>query len=139
MRLLEQIKSLDFPAPLPETLLAVHQRFDAPRVADVTAAARTALEQSELLARIAPGASVAVGVGSRGVANIAEIARAVVTRLREAGAHPFIIPTMGSHGGATAEGQRELLASFGVVPDYVGAEVRATMDVKQIGQIPGGP
>ena len=139
MQLFQQISTLDFPAPLPETLLAVEQRFDAPQAADVAAAARAALEQSELLARITPGASVAVGVGSRGVANIATIARAVVERLRQAGAQPFIFPAMGSHGGATAEGQREMLASLGVTAEFVGAEVRPTMEVKQIGQIPDGP
>lgn len=140
MRLLEQIDALNnFPAPLPPTLLAVEQRFDAPRIDDVAAATRTALEQGELLARIPAGASVAVGVGSRGIANMALITRAVIQRLREAGANPFVFPAMGSHGGATAEGQRELLAGFGVTPEYIGAEIRATMEVKQIGQIEGGP
>ena len=140
MQLLDQIDALDnFPAPLPQTLLAVKQTFDAPRVPDVAAAARAALEQGELLARIQPGASVAVGVGSRGIANIALITRAVIQRLREAGAEPFVFPAMGSHGGATAEGQREMLAGFGVTPEYIGAEVRATMEVVQVGQIEGGP
>ena len=139
MKLLEQIGALDFPAPLPERLLLVEQRFDAPRVDDVAAAARRALEESEILPRIPAGGTVAVGVGSRGIANIALIARAVVARLREAGLGPFIFPAMGSHGGATPEGQRGLLAEFGVVEEYVGAEIRATMEVRQIGQIPDGP
>ena len=139
MQLLEQIKTLDFPAPLPETLLAVEQRFDAPQVADVAAATRAALEQSELLGRISPGASVAVGVGSRGIANLRTIVKAVIDRLRQAGAEPFVVTAMGSHGGATPEGQRGILAEFGVTEENVGAEIRATMEVKEIGRVPDGP
>lgn len=139
MRLLEQIQSLHFPAPLPATLLQVEQRFDALQVPDVAVAVTDALEQSHMLDRIAPGASVAVGAGSRGVANIPIAVKAVVDRLRAAGAEPFVFPAMGSHGGATAEGQRAILAELGVTPEAVGAEIRATMEVRQIGQIPGGP
>jgi hypothetical protein len=139
MQLFEQIKSLNFPAPLPPTLLAVEQRFDAPQVADVTAAVHNALEESGLLARMGPGASVAVGVGSRGIANLPLIVKAVVDRLRAAETQPFIFPAMGCHGGATAEGQRILLAHLGVTPESVGAEIRATMEVTQVGQLPEGP
>jgi hypothetical protein len=139
MHLLTQIQSLDVSAALPATLLAVEQRFDAPRVDDVAAAARAALDQSGLLERIAPGASVAVGVGSRGIANLPLIVRAVIDHLRAAGAAPFVFPAMGSHGGATAEGQRMLLAELGVTPERIGAEVRATMEVREIGQLPDGP
>lgn len=139
MHLFEQIDTLNFPAPLPRTLLQVEQRFDAPQVADVAAAARTALEESRLLDRITPGASVAVGAGSRGVANIGGVVKAVVARLREAGAQPFVFPAMGSHGGATAEGQRTILAELEVTEESVGAEIRATMEVREIGRVPDGP
>jgi hypothetical protein len=139
MQLLDQIQHLRFPAPLPETLLEVHQSFDAPRVDDIPLAVRTALEDGGLLARIKPGDSVAVGVGSRGIANIAQIARATVERLKEHGAQPFVVASMGSHGGGTAEGQREVLASMGVTEAYVGCEFRISMDVKEIGRIPNGP
>jgi hypothetical protein len=139
MQLFEQIQTLDFPAPLPERLLLVEQRFDAPRVDDVAAATRQALEQSELLHRIPPGATVGVGAGSRGIANIALIVKTVVARLREAGLQPFVFPAMGSHGGATAEGQRMVLRELGITEESVGAEIRATMEVKQIGQLPDGP
>ncbi len=139
MKLLEEIQGLDFPAPLPEKLLVVEQRFDAPQVADVAVAARDALEQSGMLAQMKPGESVAVGAGSRGIANLPAIVRAVVARLREAGLKPYVVPAMGSHGGATADGQIEMLAQLGVTEAAVGAEIRATMEVKQIGQIEGGP
>ncbi len=139
MKLLEQIQQLDFPAPLPETLLVVEQRFDAPQVPDVAAAARKALEESGMLAKMRPGQSVAVGAGSRGIANLPTIVCAVVERLKEAGLKPFVVPAMGSHGGATAEGQLEMLAQLGVTEAAVGTEIRATMEVKEIGRIPDGP
>lgn len=139
MNLIEQIQQLDFPAPLPETLLEVHQHFDAPKVADVAAAARAALEESDILAHMQPGDNVAVGVGSRGIANLPIIVKAVITRLREAKLMPYIVPAMGSHGGATAEGQVEMLAQLGVTEARVGAPIRATMDVEVIGYLPDGP
>lgn len=139
MHLLEQIKALDFPAPLPATLLAVKQHFDAPRLADLTAGVNKALVESELPARMRPGASVAVGVGSRGIANLGAIVKATVDHLRAAGFKPFIFPAMGSHGGATAEGQRDVLAQLGVTAESVGAEIKVTMETQQIGQITDGP
>lgn len=139
MQLLQQIQDLHFPAPLPETLLSVTQRFDAPAVPDVAMAVREALTDSGLIRRIKPGARVAVGVGSRGIANLPLLVRATIEHLRSVGAEPFVIPAMGSHGGATAEGQRTMLAELGVTAESVGAEIRATMEVRQIGQLPEGP
>ena len=139
MKLLEQIQLLDFPAPLPEKLLVVEQRFDAPQVPDVTAAARKALEDSGMLAQMQPGQTVAVGAGSRGIANLATIVRAVVDRLKEAGLMPYVVPAMGSHGGATADGQRQILAELGVTEASTGTEIRATMEVKEIGRLTDGP
>ncbi len=139
MKLIEQIQSLDFSAPLPNTLLRVRQRFDAPRVTDVAAATRDALQKSGMLARVQPGARVAVGVGSRGIANLPAIVRATIDTLRAAGAQPFVMPAMGSHGGATVEGQVALLKELGVTPESIGAEIRATMEVHPIGRLPDGP
>lgn len=139
MDILSQIQALDFPAPLPEKLLVVEQQFDAPREADIPAAVRRELENSGILAKIKAGDTVAVGVGSRGIANIHIIARAAVERLKEHGAKPFIFPSMGSHGGATAEGQIGILAELGVTEAFVGTEIRSNMAVRQIGQIPDGP
>ncbi len=139
MQLLEQIKSLDFPAPLPPRLLFVEQRFEAERVEDIAMATRNALAESELLTPMVPGDSVAVGVGSRGIANLALIVKTVVARLREADLQPLIIPAMGSHAGATAEGQQMMLAELGVTKESVGAEIRSSMEVVQIGQVPEGP
>lgn len=139
MKLLDQIKEFDVTAPLPQRLLVVEQHFDAPQVADVAAATRAALDESELLKRVEAGATVAVGAGSRGVANVAIMVKAVVEQLKAMGAKPFVFPAMGSHGGATPEGQRGILAELGVTEEFVGTEIRATMDTIEIGQVPGGP
>lgn len=139
MHMFNQIQALDVAAQLPETLLEVEQRFDAPCLNDIAAAARAALDQRGLRERIAPGASVAIGVGSRGIANLPLIVATVVAHIRALGAVPFVFPAMGSHGGATAEGQRLMLAELGVTPERIGAEIRATMEVREIGQLPDGP
>jgi hypothetical protein len=139
MHLLEQIQALRFPAPLPARLLEVRQVYEYPRVADVAGAARAALEASGLLGIVQPGESVAVGVGSRGIANLPAIVRAVVDRLKAHGARPFIVAAMGSHGGATAEGQRALLAELGITEASMGCPLRITMEVREIGRLPDGP
>jgi hypothetical protein len=85
------------------------------------------------------GDTVAVGAGSRGVANIAVIVRAVVDHLKALGAKPFVFPAMGSHGGATAEGQLEILAHYGITEATMGCPLRASMDVVQAGEALGLP
>jgi hypothetical protein len=137
--LFHAIDTLRFPRELPSTLLEVKQTFEAERVADVEGATVAALENSGMLARIAPGQSVAVGAGSRGITNIARITKAAVARLQAHGAKPFVVAAMGSHGGANAEGQRDMLASLGITEESVGCELRITMDVRVIGQLPDGP
>jgi hypothetical protein len=81
---------------------------------------------------------IAVGCGSRGVANAAEAARAVVTQLKALGAQPFIFPAMGSHGAATAAGQRAVLEGYGITEDYVGCPIRATMETVELGRLDDG-
>ncbi|GBL37764.1 hypothetical protein EMGBD1_14510 [Anaerolineaceae bacterium] len=135
----EASKQMRFKADLPEKLLEVHQNFVAPRVDDVSGAVTAALEAGGLLALVRPGETVAVGVGSRGIANIAAIARATVGCLKAHGAQPFIVAVMGSHGGATSAGQTELLESMGVTEATMGCELRVTMEVQAVGRIPDGP
>ena len=120
--------------PLPR-VWTVEQLYDTPTltIPQIETQAREAVNALLGQKPIAPGASVAVGVGSRGLDNLVPIVRAVVAGLRGLGLEPFIIPAMGSHGGATPEGQTELLHGYGITPDAVGAEIRATMDVDQIG------
>jgi hypothetical protein len=112
----------------------VEQRFDAaPALVDIRAAVRDALRGVAL-----PRGSVAIGVGSRGVARIGEIVAALVAELKAAGATPFIVPAMGSHGASTAAGQADVLAHLGVSEATTGAPVRATMEVVEIGRTASG-
>ena len=117
----------------------IHQIFDIPPAIDVTEAVSSGWERLNGKLAIRPGARIAVGVGSRGLSNLPEIVRAVVAKLKAAGASPFITPAMGSHGGATAEGQLELLASMGISEESVGAPAEVTMEVVSIGEADGIP
>lgn len=134
---LEAIRDLRFPAPLPQRLLHVRQHVDAPRVEDVAAAVEESLRP--LLSVLRPRARVAVGVGSRGIHDLPLIVRTVVSVLTAHGVAPTIVPAMGSHGGATAEGQIDVLERLGVTEASVGAPIAASMEVVEIGRIPGGP
>ena len=135
-----------------------HPRLDAPRLADLLGrrapnvtlhrlrrrspqrspagdpAERAFAALRPQLGAVRPGDTVAIGVGSRGISHISEVVAGMVRALREVGAEPFIIPAMGSHGGADAEGQRQTLASLGVAEDAVGAPVRATMETVALGR-----
>jgi len=125
------------PADLPR-FYRVTQRFEAPVVEDVPGTVRAELERIGLAASIRPGMRVAITAGSRGVANIPAIIRAVASFVKDAGGKPVVLPTMGSHGGATAEGQREMLASLGVAEETVGCPILATMETVQIGTTESG-
>jgi hypothetical protein len=118
--------------PFP-VMLRVRQRFDAPRVDDVPATVHRALGRLALGGVVRPGQSVAIAVGSRGIADLDRVVRATVDVFRELGATPFIVPAMGSHGGGTAAGQTAILAGFGVTESAVGAPIRSSMEVVQLG------
>jgi hypothetical protein len=110
----------------------VRQRFDGPRVEDVPAAAREALQSLALGARVRRGETVAIAVGSRGIAHQTVVLAEIVRHLRSLGAQPFIVPAMGSHGGGTAEGQRRILSSYGVTEESCGCPIRASMEVVRV-------
>jgi hypothetical protein len=118
-------------------MIRVRQTFPRPRVADIPAAVRETLGAAAL--RVKSGDTVAVGAGSRGIANIDVIVGAVVRWLKELGARPFVFPAMGSHGGGTAEGQLSVLEHYGITEATMGCPVRATMDVVQVGEALGLP
>jgi hypothetical protein len=123
--------------PLPE-VVTVRQAVEQDRLEDPEAEARRAAAG---VARASgrPPARVAVGVGSRGIANLPGIVRGAVQGLRDAGWSPFLVPAMGSHGAATAAGQVEVLAAMGVTEKTVGAPVRATMETRVVGEVDGQP
>ncbi|NKB70803.1 MAG: DUF2088 domain-containing protein [Candidatus Latescibacteria bacterium] len=116
----------------------VRQQFPATSLDDVVGAVHSQLAAADLAKAVRPGARIAVSTGSRGIAHIAAMVKAVVEDIKEAGGEPFILPAMGSHGGATAEGQKKMLAGYGITPAAMGAPVEATMDVVQVGELEDG-
>ena len=114
----------------------VRQRLDAAAIGDVRAAVRAALEP--VLGELGSGRRVALAVGSRGIDRIDEVVRAAVERIRETGATVFIVPAMGSHGGATAAGQLAVLAEYGITPAAMGCEIRSSMDTVELGEVSTG-
>lgn len=119
-------------------MIKIRQRFTGPVVADIDGTVSKQLDSAGLKQNVKPGMQVAITAGSRGIANIQLIIRAVVRELRQMGAEPFIVPTMGSHGGATAKGQVEVLESLGITEAFCGAPIRSSMEVEQIGQTEEG-
>jgi len=109
---------------------------DLPTEPDPYAAAQAALEP--LREQIRPGARVAVTAGSRGIHDLTTVVKAAVDWLKSVDAEPFVVPAMGSHGGATAEGQREMLAGLGVTPESMGCPIEATMETVVLGTLPDG-
>ena len=114
-------QSGDFPK-----IFRLRQRFDSACIKDVTAEVHRQLAALNLGEKVKPGQSVAITAGSRGIANIAEITRAIVEHFKNLGAKPFIVPAMGSHGGGTAEGQRQVIESYGITEALVGCPIRSS-------------
>lgn len=118
------------------SLLRVRQNF--PPTPPVDLATALAAGFVALHAGLRPGANIAVGVGSRGIARLPEIVAATLAELHAAGTRPFIFPAMGSHGGATPEGQRAMLASLGITEAAMGVPIRDSLDVREVGRTPDG-
>jgi len=117
----------------------VEQQFAVPPAIDVESALQREWRRLRDSVRLDPGADIAVAVGSRGIDHLQETVRLVLRELLDAGCRPFIVPAMGSHGGATAEGQLEVLASLGITEASMGVPLRATMDVIKVGEVAGTP
>ena len=107
----------------------IRQQFACESIADIE---QTVHQQVTSKLKIPARASIAITVGSRGINNIARLAKATVEAVRAKGGNPFIIPAMGSHGGATAEGQLEILASYDVSEETMGCEIRSSMEVVKL-------
>jgi len=133
----EIIRNMLAPIPIPP-VVRIRQRFDPTKLEDPVGALREELQKPGAVDRIQPGQRVAVAVGSRGVANIAGFTKATIDAIKARGAHPFIVPCMGSHGGATAEGQAEVLKHLGIDEETMGAPVESSMEVVQIDQLANG-
>ena len=116
----------------------IRQHFEAPVLTDLPAAIHAELARINAAAIVRPGDTVAITAGSRGVANVATAVKATAAYLKTIGAKPFVVPAMGSHGGATPEGQRGVLEHYGITEATVGAPVKATMDVVELGKTADG-
>jgi Lactate racemase N-terminal domain len=130
------VRGLSVGGEVPHLYPVRRERGVMPVQPDPYAAARAALDP--VRARVRPGDRVAVAAGSRGIRDVATVVRAAVDWLAEAGAEPFVVPAMGSHGGATADGQREVLAGLGISEEALGVPVRASMDTVEIGRLADG-
>src|ERR1039458_5798344 len=118
--------------------LVVRQKFPDRQIADVAAAVRAELATSGFAGRLKPGARVAIGVGSRGIHNIATIVYNVVQYFQEQGMQPLIFPAMGSHGAANAAGQAEVLSSYGITEATMGCPLISQLEVVSLGKTPDG-
>lgn len=134
--------ALQFPllssVELPKVARVRFRRPSSAAVDDVEAAVRSAVERSARLKDLPAGASVAVAVGSRGIAKIDVVAKTAIAALRDMGLAPFVVPAMGSHGGGTAEGQKEVLAKLGMTEATLGAPIRSSMEVVDYGETADG-
>ncbi len=119
-------------------MVKVGQHFSANEVQDVAGALREGIYKAGVTGRMTPGMRVAVAVGSRGIAELPLLVKIVVEEIKSRGAIPFVVPAMGSHGGATAAGQVEMLASLGVTEASAGCPIVSSMDVVQIGTLDNG-
>lgn len=120
------------------TVFRLRQKFSCQRVEDVPAEVHHQMQRLDLKRRVSPGQTVAIAAGSRGIANIALMIRTIAEHLKGLDARPFVVPAMGSHGGGTAAGQREVLASYGITEDFVGCPIRASMETVVVCQTAEG-
>lgn len=118
----------------------VRQKFSSEHLSDdeIACTLREEFARDGIASTIRPGMRIAVTCGSRGIDRIAFITKTIVGIVKEYGADPFIVPSMGSHGGATAQGQREIVESYGVTESYIGCPIVSSMEVIKIGSIPDG-
>lgn len=123
--------------PIPG-MCRVRQRFDRDGISDVAAVLREKLNDEKLKARIRPGMRVVLTGSSRQIANMPLILKKLAAFVRAQGGEPCIIPAMGSHGGATAEGQKALLEGYGITEDYCGCPILSSMETVRVGQLPDG-
>lgn len=119
-------------------MVKVRQKFRTPQIADVAGEVKKAIKEAGVLSRINENDRVAIAVGSRGVADLPTLVRETVAAVKEAGGNPLIIPAMGSHGGATAEGQIDVLLQLGISEEAVGAPIKSSMEVIKLDELPNG-
>jgi hypothetical protein len=112
----------------------IRQKINAPRLDNIDKRVNDLLDQFELQKRVKKGEYIALTAGSRGIKDKPRVLKTIVSRLKDLGASPFIVPCMGSHGGATAEGQIEVLEGLGITEQSVGAPILSSVEVQPIGK-----
>ena len=123
--------------PMPK-MVPIRQKFSTAEVKDIPAEIQKLFHQEARMKTIRKGSRIAVTGGSRGIQAIDKVILAVIRELKSLGAEPFIVPAMGSHGGATAEGQKKVLAGYGITEETMGVPVRSSMEVEEIGKLGNG-
>jgi hypothetical protein len=123
--------------PIPR-MIKVLQAFDRPRVLDVESELIRKFRDSGVLAKVKPGHKVGITAGSRGITALPQMLKVLVSEIKRVGGDPFLFPAMGSHGGATTEGQRDMLIGMGITEEVVGAPIRASMETVEIGTSENG-
>ena len=129
---------MSFPRIELPRMVEVRQRIESPRIEDFIGEIRRELRRINLPGRISRGDDVAITAGSRGIAHYREILLTVIDEVKRAGGNPYLIPAMGSHGGATPEGQLAVLRELGITPESMGVPIYATMEVEEIGRLRNG-
>ena len=127
----------DMNLPLPK-MYDVRQTFPRKRLEDVADEVRWQITKNEIFQQLAPGMNVAIAVGSRGIKNLFEIVKTVVESVQVIKAKPFILSAMGSHGGGTEQGQKEILRSYGITSEALGVPVITNMEVVHLGKTSQG-
>lgn len=120
------------------TLYRVKQKFDGARIDDIEAKVAAEFAKPVISGKILPGMRVAITAGSRGIANLQAIITAIAREIKQRGASPLVVPAMGSHGGATAAGQRQAIAEFGITEDNIGCPVISSMETVELGRLENG-
>jgi hypothetical protein len=134
---LDIIQTLLNDIPIPR-MVKIRQSFPAPKIEDVSVTLQKELDKPGICDQIRPGMRIAIAVGSRGVAELPALVRITVDEIKKLGGEPFIVPSMGSHGGATEEGQVQVLENLGVTEESAGCPILSSMEVVEIGRLQNG-
>jgi hypothetical protein len=123
--------------PMPR-MVPIRQKFSDAEIKNIPAEIKALFQRNEKTKKIKKGSRIAVAVGSRGINSIDKAVLSLIQELKQLGAQPFIVPAMGSHGGATAEGQRKVLAGYGITEETMGVPIRSSMEVEEVGRLDNG-
>ncbi|HXZ36035.1 MAG TPA: lactate racemase domain-containing protein, partial [Thermodesulfobacteriota bacterium] len=126
---------LDIPIP---RMVPIRQKFLGPEIKDIGEEIKRLFSQDGRIKKIKKGSRIAITAGSRGINSIDRIILALARELQALGTKPFIVPAMGSHGGATAEGQRKVLAEYKITEETMGVPIESSMEVEKVGQLENG-